>query len=227
MDQPTHPTAARMGTAEPTSLVELLRLTLDGDRGACRTLLSQLAPVIHHRVHRVLRRYRGERATREDALDLVQEVLVILLDRDARVLRTWRADGGLSVQNFVGLVAEREVRSILRSGRRSAWAEDPTDDAFFSEQSGQAQMEPELASRQYLSRVLDRLRHELSPRGFALFEQLFVKEHSVDDVAEQFGMTTAAIYTFRNRLKQTAQGIAQDLRGPDSGAFALEGTGAP
>lgn len=225
MDQPSRQPAA--APPEGPHVTELLQQTLDGDRAACRALMNTLAPVIHHRVHRVLRRYRGERATREDALDLVQEVLVILLDRDARVLRTWRADGGLSVENFVGLVAEREVRSILRSGRRSAWAEDPTDDAFFSEQSSHTQVEPQIASRQFLSRMLERLRQELSPRGFALFEQLVVKERSVDDVAEQFGMSIAAIYTFRNRLKQTAHTIAQDLRGPESGAFALEGTGAP
>jgi hypothetical protein len=58
---------------------------------------------------------------------------------------------GLSLDNFVGLVAEREAATILRSGRRSAWAETPTADDVLA--LGPDDLEPErrLASRTWLA----------------------------------------------------------------------------
>src|SRR5688572_12519098 len=106
--------------------VELVRRAVEGQAAARHTLVLRLSPVVQRRVCRPLqssRAARGRGVERSEVLDLTQQILLLLFDRDSRVLRSWAPERGLSLANFVGLVAEREAKAILRSGRRSAWAE--------------------------------------------------------------------------------------------------------
>jgi RNA polymerase sigma-70 factor (ECF subfamily) len=201
-------------TAPPASELEALRArALAGDAGACRQLMAALAPIIHWRVARVLRR-RGIEASRPRVLDLVQELFVVLLDRDARVLRNWNPAAGLSLANFVGLVAEREAHSILRSGRRSAWAEQPTEDAWLCAASAVDPDQPcrTVAARELLGLLLEGLHARLSPRGYAIFEAMFVHDLADDEVMRSFGLSATALYAFRSRVRKTAVELARVLR---------------
>src|SRR5687768_1618744 len=83
------------------------------------------APAVARGLARRMVKARG-RDLRQEVEDLTQEVFVALFADDARALRLWDPARGASLANFVGLLAEREVASILRSGRRSPWTEDPT-----------------------------------------------------------------------------------------------------
>src|ERR1700710_2002550 len=107
----------------------LVRQALTGDQTALTRLVALLTPVIQGRVARTLlaRRYRlaGGRDVRQEVEDLSQDVFLALFSRDGYVLRTWQAERGLSLENFVGLIAERQVLSFLRSGRRNPWKEEP------------------------------------------------------------------------------------------------------
>lgn len=189
--------AGMSGPLEP-----LLERTLAGDRAAAAALMRVLAPAVHARVLRVLRRRAGEAPVRrEDVLDGVQDVFVVLLERDARVLRAWRPSGGLSLVNFVGLVAERETISFARSGRRSAWAEAPTEEECLEHLQGSHRIECQVETRHLLDRVLDHLYQALSPRGLALFRALYLEERELAEVCEQFDMTRTAMYSFRHRLR--------------------------
>src|ERR1700742_4584307 len=114
----------------PEDTASLTRRALDGDQAALASLVAVLTPVIQARVARTLLARRsfqsGGRSVRQEVEDLTQEVWVALFAREARVLRSWDAERGLSLPNFVGLVAERQVISFLRSGRRNPWKEEPS-----------------------------------------------------------------------------------------------------
>jgi DNA-directed RNA polymerase specialized sigma24 family protein len=191
----------------------MLARTLCGDAAACRALMTALAPVVQHRVARVLRRRRGA-ACPSRVLDLMQETFVMLLEDDARVLRAWRPAGGLSLENFVGLVAEREAISLLRSGRRSAWAECPTDEIWLhAALPADDRAQGAIADRELIGILLDRLQTALSPRGYAIFEALFLDERAPEDVMRTFGLSRTALYSVRSRARKLALELGGELRG--------------
>ena len=153
---------------------------------------------------------------------MLQEVLASMFENDARVLRAWKPELGLSLENFVGLVAEREVSSILRSGKRSPWKEEPTESASIeSALEPTTDVEHLVASRELFQAILERLRDDLSPRGLLLFEALVVEERSVEDVCRAFEMQTDAVYAWRSRLLKRARAIACSLEDRGSAGEAI------
>lgn len=202
---------------------DLRRGALQRDPAACRALIERLTPIIRRRVALVLQRNAAKRArppTRSDVLDLTQDVFVLLFDRDGRVLRGWDPNKGLSLSNFVGLVAEREAGAMLRSGRRSGWAEQLSDGQTLEPTSpSTSHPESQASARQQLRVLLDTLRERLSPRAFAMFEALYVDQRTIEDVAEQFATTPNALYTFRSRLRRDLEGIQCELAGSSSRAL--------
>lgn len=195
--------------------VEALPGALAGDREAVRRLIDALTPVVQARVARALLRRRSDargRPIRQELEDFTQEIFLALFANDATVLRAWSAERGLSLVNFVGLVAEREVASIMRSGKRSPWTEDPTLAETMDHLGGQAQSpEPVIASRQTLEVLLDRLRASLTPKGLDLFSRLYVEERSVEEVRADTGMSEDAIYAWRSRLGKLIRKLGADL----------------
>ena len=107
---------------------DLVARALDGERGALATLVERLTPVIQARAAHWLLRQHGARTrnVRQEVEDLTQEVFLALFAQSGKILRTWEADRGLTLEKFVGLVAERQVISILRTQKRNPWKEDPT-----------------------------------------------------------------------------------------------------
>lgn len=203
-------------SSEETAALVLRALT--GDQASLTRLVAVLAPVIQARVARTLlaRRSRlaGGRDVRQEVEDLSQEAFLALFANGARTLRAWQAERGLSLENFVGLVAERQVLSFLRSGRRNPWQEDP---GFTPEE-----LEPEApdsgpeevaASREHLALLLDRLHEELSPLGRRLFELLFVQERSLNEVRAASGLSADAVYAWRSRLRRVAQRLLAEMSG--------------
>src|SRR6185295_14407505 len=93
--------------------VGLLGKALAGEELALNRLVAVLTPVVQARVARTLLARRGQpsggRNLRQEVEDLTQEIWVALFASDARVLRSWRAERGLSLENFVGLVSERHA----------------------------------------------------------------------------------------------------------------------
>jgi RNA polymerase sigma-70 factor (ECF subfamily) len=188
---------------------------LAGCRAARRELVLRSTPVVQQRVSRPLARFgaaRGRRVDRSEVLDLVQQVLLVLFDRDGRVLRSWDPGRGLSLMNFIGLVAEREAKAILRSGRRSAWAEEPTSgDELCALAMDEHVLEDEVASREELLEIWQKLEAALSPRNLELFRALLVDELSIEEASARFSMSPNALYTFRSRLRQQVQAIRASL----------------
>ncbi len=192
--------------------VDLVRRAVDGDAAARHALVLRLSPVVHRRVCRPLAIRRGGSVQRSEVLDLVQQILLLLFDKDSRVLRSWDPTRGLSLSNFVGLVAEREAKAVLRSGRRSAWAENPTaEDDVSTLAVDDAVLEDDIVSRGELRTIWHRLEEALSPRSIELFRALFIEQLSIEEISGRFGMSSNALYTFRSRLRQQVQAIRREL----------------
>jgi len=202
-----------------------VRRALEGDPHALREFVDALTPVIQARVARGLLRNRAERAGRDvqqEVEDLTQDVFAALFAQGGRTLRAWDPARGLSLANFVGLVAERQVASTLRSGRRNPWRDVPGElDEIEARTEPVPGAEPQLGSKQALEQLLVRMRESLSPRGLELFERLYVDEESVEDVAASMKMTRDAIYTWRGRVGGLLRRFAQEMVA-ESGDRALD-----
>ncbi len=195
----------------PKSDTEWIERATSGDRRAAAALAERLLPVVQKRVAWVLSRRGAGR--REDVLDYAQDAMVRLFERDGRILKTWDPAKGASLETFTGLVAEREVLSALRSGRRSAWREDPTIDVDLDRKFEGPDLEQRLGDRDVLERLLDHLEVELSPRARGLFQALYMEEQAPDDVAERFGMSLNALYSWRSRFKARVDVWLQEEQG--------------
>ncbi len=208
--------AASPSTAHAAD-VALVARVLAREPEATRTFVDRLLPVIQSRVARALLRRRSAaqgRDVRQDVEDHSQSVLLALFESDGRVLRAWDPDRGLSLKNFVGLVAERQVAGTLRSARRSPWTEDPTLGTELDELEDDRPSPERLATdRELASAVLDRMRARLSPLGLKLFEALMVEARPTEEVCSETGMARAALYTWRSRLTKLVKSIALELDG--------------
>lgn len=200
---------------------ELVERALAQDRDALRSLVDVLTPVIQARVARALLRRAASssgRNIRQEVEDLTQEVFVSLFAEGGRALRAWEPQRGLSLLNFVGFLAERQVASILRTARRSPWTEDPTLTEAFDGPAQEANVELRVESQQMLGALLDRLKEELSPLGLSLFEQLFIHQRSVAEVCEQTGMSRDAVYAWQSRLGRLSRKLGAELMSDPQGS---------
>ncbi|RPH54735.1 sigma-70 family RNA polymerase sigma factor [bacterium] len=192
-----------------------VRLALAGDEPARTRLVRALTPIIQSRVARglLLRRtgMAANRNIRQEVEDLTQEIFLVLFAGGGKVLRSWQPERGLSLHNFVGLVAERQTASILRNGKRSPWKEDPTLPENFDQAAQTSGPEEITASREQLKLLLHGLTEELSPLGRHLFDLLFLRELPVEEVIQQTGMSPDAVYAWRSRLRRLAGRLLDEM----------------
>lgn len=192
----------------------LVERALTGAPAAVRALVAAVTPVVRARVARVLLRRSGAARGREVAQeidDLAQDVFVALFERRGHILRSWSPQGGLSLANFVGLVAERRTISTLRSRRQSPWSEDPTDPVDLGPSAGSTGFEEGVGHRSLLAALLDRMRAALSPQGLRMFELLMIEQRPVEAVCDETGLTAAAVYAWRSRLAKQARAVRDEL----------------
>jgi DNA-directed RNA polymerase specialized sigma24 family protein len=193
---------------------ELALRALSGDAAATRKLVVLVLPVVQARIARMLvrRKTRAGRDVRQEVEDLAQEVFAALFESDGRVLRAWDPARGLGLASFCGLIAEREVSSILRSGRRSPWSADPTEaDVLEKDLTPEPDFEARLATREQLELLVDRVREVLSPLGLEMFERLVVQEEAVESVCTTTGMKPDAVYAWKSRLGKLVRKIAREI----------------
>jgi RNA polymerase sigma-70 factor (ECF subfamily) len=188
---------------------------LAGDIGAIRALVAHLTPVIHARVARALLRGRAgsrNRDLNEEVTDLTQDVFLSLFADGATLLRAWDPARGLSLTNFVGLVAERQATSAMRSGRKNPFREKAATYDELVEQSGtEAGPAPRVESRILFDTIVVRLKGELSAQGQRIFALLFIEERSVEAIGTELGMTADAVYAWRSRLLKTVRRLMTEL----------------
>lgn len=194
--------------------VALVTGALGGDGGAIERLVRVLTPVIHSRVARTLL-CGGRRGgnLREDVEDLSQDVFLALFANEERVLRRWQPERGLSLENFVGLIAERLTYSYRRSGRRNAWKEEPTPGEDLDLPLDEPGAEQIAIDKEHLALLLERLSGELSELGWWMFVLLFMKELSTEEVMAVTGLSRDAVDAWRSRLRRLARKLRDELSG--------------
>lgn len=193
---------------EDAAIQDQVRRALAGEEPALTRLVRTLTPVIQSRVARGLLLRRTGKASgrniRQEVEDLTQEIFLALFADGGKALRSWQPERGLSLLNFVGLVAERQTASILRSGKRSPWKEESPFPEDLNQAAPERGPEEITASREQLKLLLHRLTEELSPLGRHLFDLLFLRELPFEEVTRQTGMTPDAVYAWRSRLRRLA-----------------------
>jgi len=208
---------------------DLVARALDGERGALATLVERLTPVIQARAAHWLLRQHGARTrnVRQEVEDLTQEVFLALFAQSGKILRTWEADRGLTLEKFVGLVAERQVISILRTQKRNPWKEDPTlAEDLEADLPTHAPAEEIVASSNALERLFERLKEELIPLAWHLFDLIYLQQLSVADVIAATGMSADAVYAWRSRLARLARERYSEITGERPAATLLREGGA-
>lgn len=191
-----------------------------GDARAVRALFDALTPIVQARVARALLRSRAARGrdVHQEVQDLAQQVFVALFADGGRVLRSWDPARGLSLANFVGLVAEREVASILRRRRRSPFTEEPApDSALEVEPDSGRGVERHVASRELLATIYERLRERVTGRGLEMFHMLVIDERTTAEIQAVTGLGEDAVYAWRARLLRLAREIRAEVMS-ESGA---------
>jgi RNA polymerase sigma-70 factor (ECF subfamily) len=123
------------------------------------------------------------------------------------------------------------VASILRSGRRSPWTDEPTAvDALSGAIDDASLPEAHVASREAFDAVLQRLRAALTPRGLELFYALFVDGASVESVCRTTAMSEDAVYAAKSRILKVLRKVAAEIdaeRDSAPTAAAQAARGAP
>ncbi|WP_394827839.1 DinB family protein [Pendulispora albinea] len=200
-----------MSMIRPSDLEPILA----GDARARRAFVLELSPLVRAHVTRALlrRRARARRHdVRQEVADMVQEVFAALFEDDAKSLRAWSPERGLSFSSFVGLLCERQVHAILRSGRRSPWRNEATEPAQLD-----AHMQPgpnldrRIEQEDMARAVVLRTAGELSPRGQEFLRVLFLEGKAVDDATAQLQVSADVVYAWRTRIIKRARRIGAGL----------------
>ncbi len=143
---------------------------------------------------------------------MTQDVLAALFANGGRLIRSWDAEKGLSLENFAGLVARRHALSALRTHKRNPFTEDATLESELEELNLEAPShESAVLSRDLLRQVFGALQSRLSPLGRQLFDALFVQQLDVGEIALQTRLSRDAIYAWRSRLNKLLRQEAERL----------------
>jgi RNA polymerase sigma-70 factor (ECF subfamily) len=190
-----------------------LRRALGGERAAIEALVRELSPVVQARVATTL--FRRGHARRQELEDLTQEILMDLFTGESRVLAGWDPERGLSLTAFVGLVAQRQAISLLRSRRRNPYTQEPTDpsaiDASVAARRTHHAPEEPVAARELLELLFEQLHAELSPKALEMFYRLYVWQQEPELIARETGSKLDAVYQWRSRLKKEVSEIETRL----------------
>jgi len=190
---------------------DLVRRAIAREPDAVRSLVMTLRPTIESRVVRgLIRNTRGGRSPRQEVEDLVQEVFLALFDNDARALRAWDPNRAV-LPAFVSVIAEHEVASIMRSGRRRPYRDEEDGSLEVDDFSAPATTDSIVESQELLDALLERLRAELSPKGLELFYMLLVDELPVEEICGKTAMSRDAVYAWKSRLGKLVRKLAVEL----------------
>jgi DNA-directed RNA polymerase specialized sigma24 family protein len=189
---------------------------LRGDASAIASLVDDLSPVVQRRVARALLKSGRSRPAelRPEIEDMCQEVLSQLFADDGRLLRSWQPERGLPLPAFVGLIAQRQVLSLLRSRRRSPFSTtpmDPTSIEGHAAQSGSTDTLHQSETRQHLLLLSLGLQERLSPAGLEMFYRLYVWDQSAEEVSHETGQSIESIYQWRSRIRKAALDVERGL----------------
>ena len=150
---------------------------------------------------------QGARNAPADVDDVCQEVLLRLVQNDFRLLRGWDENRGLSLSNYVALIAQRFASRSRKAKRFRCeepleWAPEPATD-------GSESPEALLESCQRAANIRSKVRATFSARDYALYSALVLGEEPLTAVCERFAISRDAAYAWRSRfLRRVLRSIA-------------------
>jgi RNA polymerase sigma-70 factor (ECF subfamily) len=195
----------KANSVEETELLEALLHGSEAERRSRRKeLVERYERLIISCIRNVLRRYGAEHS-RADLEDLVNDVWVVLLRDDLRKLRQYRAERGLRLASFIGLVATNLTIDHLR-GRRAEAAPleliDVAGPVELPRDSLEDHQQSELA-RQAMTR--------LSSDERAFVVEVFQEERAPEELARELGLTVNTIYSRKVKIRQKLARIVATL----------------
>jgi RNA polymerase sigma factor (sigma-70 family) len=178
--------------------ISLVQRAVAGDRAGQRALAARLLDAIHGEVALVLGRHAALRGghTRQDALDLVQAVLVELFGSNAAQLRRWDPARGRDLESFVRIVARRRVARVLGHARSTAWGSSPL---AATGEDAEPESQVRIDRRDQLELVLDQLYADMDDQDAELFELAFVDDLDAAEIGRRVGMPANAVEAWRLR----------------------------
>lgn len=155
----------------------------------------------------------GQRAPDHLVEDLEAALFLKLANRDFRRLRQFR--GNATLKSWLKVLATNATVDHLRK-RKKTEPIGPGEPLELTDPAPRTDVALERAE------LLERLRAALAelPEADAQFVELFfVQERSFDEIAEEMGTTTAALYTRKNRIRKRMLALAEreDWLGRSSG----------
>lgn len=200
----------RMGQDE----VDLLRRCAKGDDAAWEEFLARYGPFIDFIVRRALVGVRrGNPPTPHQVEETREEVLAWLLDKDGRVLETYRGES--KITSWLGVVVGRRARRIARRGAGlasrtvslDALTEDAATHLAVEEAAADEDQDVRAAALTRVARALD----ELPERDRALLRGAFFDERSYTDLAEEIGVKPDSVgqllFRAKDKLKRKLGGL--------------------
>jgi DNA-directed RNA polymerase specialized sigma24 family protein len=164
-----------------------------------RHAVELVTAIIRARVRRFL--FRSPIAGHE-VEDLVQEIWVALLDRDARKLRSWDPGRCVPLERFVAVIADRELASLRSRSRARRRSAPLIDLEAMPVHAAVDTWTPETAAvtAALLAGWRARIGQQLSPRGRAIFE-LMVHELDPDQIAAVLEVNRQVVYNWQYQIR--------------------------
>src|SRR5262245_26939405 len=194
------------GDMQPTSLSLLQRVQAQPDGSSWSRLVELYRPLIYA----WLARYRVQAS---DADALVQEVLAVMVRELPRFEHSGQAG---SFRSWLRNIAANRMRSFWRAGRCRPAATGDSDFAQMVQQIEDPDSPLSLVwNRQHdehvLGRLLELMELEFEATTVQAFRRTALEAAPVEKVAEELGISTAAVYIARSRvlrrLREEAAGL--------------------
>ncbi len=194
---------------------DLVRRASSGQQRAFAEIVERLYPVIERRVRAALRGSRRDAAGPESR-DVVQDVWLLLLERDGGLLRAWDCRRGVSLDSYVGAIAWKFARATLRTAfRRTRLAR------RLSSEVSAPSCEAQVAARTELVRVGRLASTVLSSRSQGLFLELVLANKPTDEVCRDYSVSSSSVYAFLCRARQLLGAEPKRGRGPNGRGLGI------
>lgn len=187
------------------TLLSFIDAASAGDRGAAEGLVRRLLPIVRARVKRVLSRASGGRGPGPSEVDdLTQEVWVRLLKDQARQLRSFDPTRGVSLEGFVGMIAEREATNGLRkasAAKRGGGSKRADEAAALAIPAAKTDPENRVISEDLARALAAYLEKELPERGLLVLRAVHEDGKRPEEAAQALGVNVQVVYNWLHRIR--------------------------
>ena len=205
---------ARVGALSKNEIPKLLKLVLDREPNAARQFVEMISPIIHARVGRVLRRRNVAQChdVQQEAMDLTQQTYANLLKNNGHLLRSWDPERGMSLANYVGMIAEQTAEAATRKRSEEVWRSN-VEITGSSDLVIDSSRTPErlAAAQEILAAISSRVCAQLNKRGQRLLRAVCVEGRPVREVSALMNISESAINAWQHRLLNRTQQITREV----------------